>query len=218
MSAVRIPVLGIVGGIGSGKSALASALSRHFRCARLDADQIGHRVLHQPEIIRRLREEFGDGIIDPLGHISRSELARRVFGPGLEQQKARKVLESIVHPPIRLQLIDQLDQVQRSDQYELVILDAALLFESGWSNDCDAVIFLDVPVEVRRERVVSRGWSAADLASREASQMTLEEKQKRSDLILNNNRDIETVAAEAAEWIRQRFSLPQPTESVTMTS
>lgn len=217
MSAVRIPVIGIVGGIGSGKSAIANALSRHFRCARLDADQIGHRVLHQPEIIRRLKEEFGDGIIDPLGHVTRSELARRVFGPGIEQQKARKLLESIVHPPIRLQLIDQMDQVQRSEEFDLVILDAALLFESGWSNDCDAVIYLEVPIDVRRERVKSRGWSAADLSSREASQMSLEEKKNRSDLILDNNRDIETVAAEAADWIRHRFSLPQPSESITMT-
>lgn len=217
MSAVRIPVIGIVGGIGSGKSAIANALSRHFRCARLDADQIGHRVLHQPEIVRRLKEEFGEGIIDPLGHVMRSELARRVFGPGLEQQKARKLLESIVHPPIRLQLIDQMDQVQRSEDFDLVILDAALLFESGWSNDCDAVIFLDVPVEVRRERVKPRGWSAADLSSREASQMPLEEKMKRSDLILDNNRDLEAVTAEAADWIRHRFSLPQTSKSVTMT-
>lgn len=207
MSAARIPVIGIVGGIGSGKSALANALSHYFQCGRLDADRAGHRALERPDVALALKNAFGDQIFDAEGHVLRSELAQLVFGPGESHLAARRRLESIVHPHIRRDIVEQLERHQSFLDCDIILLDAALLIEAGWSNDCDALIYVDTPAEIRRERVASRGWSAAELAKREASQLSLSEKQQRADLIVDNSQSIEAAAALAAKWIKERFQL-----------
>jgi len=209
MSAARVPVIGIVGGIGSGKTALAVALNDYFRCVRLDADAAGHRALERTDVVAALKAAFGDQILDAQGRIRRSELAQLVFGPGEERSAARKRLESIVHPHIRKDIVEQLERNQIDGECDLILLDAALLIEAGWSNDCDAVIYVDTPVEVRRQRVAQRGWSAAELANREASQLSLEEKQNRADLIIDNSENIDVVARKAASWINDRFHLKE---------
>lgn len=207
MSAERIPVIGIIGGIGSGKSTLADALGRHFRCGRLDADTAGHRALLRSDVAAALKSVFGDEIFDSQGKVIRSRLAERVFGADEKHQAARKKLESIVHPHIRKDIVEQLEQHQSRKDCDMILLDAALLIEAGWSNDCDALIFVDAPVELRRQRVGERGWSADDLARREASQLGIEEKRRRADLIVDQSQKVETVAAFAADWIRKRFHL-----------
>ncbi|WP_437225705.1 dephospho-CoA kinase [Planctomicrobium sp. SH661] len=213
MSAARIPVIGIVGGIGSGKSALANALMHHFQCGRLDADSAGHRALARPDVIAALKTAFGPEIFDEHGNVVRSKLAQRVFGAESEQLAARKQLESIVHPHIRRDIVEQLEGHQSRMDCDIILLDAALLIEAGWSNDCDAVIYVDVPDAVRQARVASRGWSPAELARRESSQLSLKEKQARSDLIVKNTGDIEAAATTAANWIRQRFHLVNEAEA-----
>jgi len=219
MSAERIPVIGIVGGIGSGKSALANALSQYYQCGRLDADRVGHQILEQSEVETALRSAFGDQIFDSQGKVLRSELARLVFGEGPEHKLARKKLETIVHPRIRRVIVDQLEQHQSQLDCDIILLDAALLIEAGWSNDCDAVIYVEAPLELRRQRVAERGWSAAELERRESTQLSLPEKQERADLIIDNSRDIETVGATVARWIADRFHLhpqakiPHPSHS-----
>lgn len=215
MSAKKIPVIGIVGGIGSGKSTFATALGKYFQCGRLDADAAGHRALLLSDVASALRQTFGNEIFDEQGKVVRSRLAQRVFGAGEEQLAARRRLEQIVHPHIRREIVEQLERHQSRQDCDIILLDAALLIEAGWSNDCDAIIFLDVPVRLRRQRVAERGWTAADLAQREASQLDLEKKRQRADLIVDNSQEIETAARSAAEWIQQRFALSsdrQPSE------
>jgi len=207
MSAARIPVIGIVGGIGSGKSALANALSQYYQCGRLDADRVGHQILEQDEVEMALRATFGDRIFDSQGKVLRSELAKLVFGQRPEHRLARQKLESIVHPRIRRVIVDQLEQHQSELDCDMILLDAALLIEAGWSNDCDAVIYVDTPLELRRQRVAERGWSATELERRESTQLSLPEKQLRADLIIDNSRDIQTTGAIVARWIADRFHL-----------
>lgn len=207
MSAARIPVIGIVGGIGSGKTALAGALNRHFRCCHLDADAAGHRALESQEVLAELRNAFGNDVFDPQGRALRAVIADRVFGREPEQLQARRRLEQIVHPYIRRDIEHQLQACRSESNYDLILLDAALLLEAGWSQLCDAVIFLDVPQEVRLQRVLARGWNQTDLERREQSQMSLAEKKARADLIVDNSQNLEQTAAAVAKWIRKTFEL-----------
>lgn len=207
MSSEGVPLIGIVGGVGSGKSTLANALSRHLRSVRLDADSAGHEALADEGIQQALRSAFGEGIFDSEGRVSRPAVAARVFGSSGEHRSARATLEQIVHPHIRRQLTEKIEQLRRTGEYDVLVLDAALMLEAGWGELCDAIIFVDVPREQRLQRVASRGWSEQELDNREASQMPLHEKQARADFIVDNSQNLESAANELAEWIRTRFDL-----------
>jgi dephospho-CoA kinase len=201
MSAPRASVIGIVGGVGSGKSALAKWVNENLSAAVLDADAAGHRALEKPEVEARIREQFGPDVFDATGRIIRSRLAELVFGPDEPQQAARRRLEQIVHPVIRLDLEQQLRTA--SESHELVILDAAVALESGWGDVCDAIVFVEVPEDVRRERVGrTRNWSADELAERESSQMSLRDKRAAAEVIIDNSGLLEDAGRQFENWYR----------------
>lgn len=183
-----VPVIGLVGGVGSGKSSLARELARRGRVEIVDGDQAGHDVLTRPEVKERIRRQFGESVLTAAGEIDRGKMARLVFGDSAECRRHRKVLEDIVHPEIRKELERQIAAARGSSQCEAVLLDAAVLFEAGWSDLCDAVVFVDAPLGERLQRVAAgRGWSERDLALREASQWPLQQKQARSQFTIENS-------------------------------
>lgn len=182
-----IPVIGLVGGIGSGKSAVASWLAARRNVVIVNGDEAGHQVLKQREVKRRIRERFGDSVFDEQGEIIRSALARVVFGPTSGHRQARAELESIVHPEIR-KVFHEAILAARSSRAEAVILDAAVLLESGWRDLCDTVVFVDAPRAVRLRRIVeNRGWDEAQLQKREASQWPVESKRSAADELVDNS-------------------------------
>jgi len=203
----RIPIIGLVGGVGSGKSTLAAWLGRRRRVALLDADAAGHAALRRPEVRRRLRDQFGDAIFDAAGDVQRPRVAERVFGVRAEQVAARQTLESIVHPVIREQLEQELLRLRAAGEHDLILLDAAVMLEAGWSALCDAVIFIDTPKSLRAARVqASRGWSADELARREASQWPLDRKRAAADFVVDNSADLD--AGGEALWRFLQTSFP----------
>ncbi|MBD3674205.1 MAG: dephospho-CoA kinase [Planctomycetaceae bacterium] len=207
---LALPVIGIVGGIGSGKSAVAREASRKRPWFVLDADQIGHQTLLLPEIITKLTEQFGPHILDADGLLNRSAIAREVFGPDRQEQK--KQLEAIVHPHIRRLAADQLLEAAQSGQYNRLILDAAILFEAGWRSLCDVVVFIDTDWNRRLERVkATRDWDADELRKREASQLSLEEKRNLADAIIPNNGDLSTAVNLLIDYVDRQFPHDPPT-------
>jgi dephospho-CoA kinase len=185
----RLPVIGIVGGIGSGKSTVTRWAADHSNAVMIDADRLGHEALRLDAVKEALARRFGRTIWNDQGEIERGALARIVFGDSETHREARRDLERIVHPAIERQIEMLIDQAER-ELRDAVLLDAAVLFEAGWQNRCDAVVFVDAPVEVRQRRVAARsGWSPAELQRREASQLTNAEKKLRSDLVISNASD-----------------------------
>src|SRR5438874_9070948 len=184
-------ILGLVGGIASGKSVVANVL-RDMGAMVLDADKAGHFVLREPEVIAELRKRWGDGILDSSGQISRRAVAKIVFGQGNEAE--RKFLEQLTHPRIEALLKQELEAVRSSPEPPPVVaIDAALLFEAGWDKLCDKILFVDAPRDIRLERAVSRGWSTEQFAAREAAQLPPEEKRARSHIVIRNVRTLENI-------------------------
>jgi dephospho-CoA kinase len=184
-------ILGLVGGIASGKSVVANML-RDLGATVIDADKAGHAVLREPEIIAALRQRWGDGILDATGQISRRAVAKIVFAAGNESE--RKFLEELTHPRIEARLHAELAAIRNSpNPPPVVAIDAALLFEAGWDKLCDKILFVDAPRDLRLERAVSRGWSTEQFAAREAAQLPPEEKRSRSHIVIRNARTLENI-------------------------
>ncbi|MBO7725286.1 MAG: dephospho-CoA kinase [Thermoguttaceae bacterium] len=191
-------VIGIIGGIASGKSRVAAEILR--RGARLiDADRIGHDLLETEPVKQAVRARWGNGVFRD-GQIARPLLARAVFDvPGSEELDA---LNRILHPEITARVGEELAAC-RSRGDRLVLLDAPLLCETGLDRLCDEIIFVDTDLSLRQERAAERAWSADELLRREARQIPLEEKRARADLVIDNNGPVEMIAPQIDSFLRR---------------
>lgn len=177
-------ILGLVGGIGSGKSHIARLFGKRGAIV-IDADAATHEALRQPEIKEKLRTLWGEAVFTPKGEVDRPRVADLVF----EDPAKRQQLEAIMLPYIHGRLQQTLAVAERDPNVPLVILDAAILLETGWKPRCTALAFIDTPEEVRIERAKSRGWDAAELRRREAAQWSLEKKKQLCDVVIPNAGD-----------------------------
>ena len=193
------PVLGLVGGIGAGKSTVANALVRHG--GRVVAgDPLGHEALEQPDIFARIIEVWGDrGILTPEGKIDRKKFGRIVFPSPVERSR----LEHLVHPYIEQRIREEIAKACADPAVKFVILDAAIMLEAGWDGTCDKLIFVDAPRPVRLARVqAQRGWTDADLVNREAVQMPAEKKKERADSVIDNSGSPEATIAQVDRLVQ----------------
>jgi dephospho-CoA kinase len=179
------PVIGVVGGIGSGKSFVAD-LFGELGCLVIKSDDQVREAYRSPEVLNAVRQWWGDAVFDAAGEVNRQEIARRVFAD-VEQ---RRRLEALIHPMIG-RLRDKLMQERAADpDVRAFIWDTPLLYEAGLDRECDAVVFVEVPEEVRLQRVMAnRGWDALELKRRENSQMALDKKRSMAQYIVRNNAD-----------------------------
>ena len=174
----KVRVVGLLGGIGSGKSAVA-ALFQEFGARTVDADRIGHSVLEEPAIRKTLVAWWGPGILEK-GRVDRAAVARRVFAsPG-----ATRKLNRLVHPRIRKELAREISRGSRRSG--VLVVDAALLLETGSDAACDVLVFVDAPAADRRRRIARRGWTAAEWRRRERTQWPLPRKRARADYVIDN--------------------------------
>lgn len=169
-------VVGLAGGVGSGKSTVA-ALFRKWGARVVDADALGHRLLDAPRVRARLVRLFGPGLLRGR-RIDRRALAVEAF----QSRRSVERLNRTVHPAI----LREIRAVLRRSRGALVVLDAALLFETGADALCDRVIYVDVPRRERARRVRSRGWAAGELARRESFQHPTAYKKKRANYVIDN--------------------------------
>jgi dephospho-CoA kinase len=180
-------VVGLIGGIGSGKSQVAAAFARHG--ARIIAgDQLAHATLKDPDVRARVASRWGQSVLDGQGEIDRRRLAAIVFADSAEL----KALEAITHPWIRRRIRDEIEAARADARVPLIVLDAAIMLEAGWNDVCDRLIYIDAPREMRLERVArQRGWTEKEVAAREQAQLPLTEKVIRADHVLDNSASLE---------------------------
>jgi dephospho-CoA kinase len=197
--APRKPVLGLVGGIGAGKSTVANALARHG--GRIVAgDPLGHEALEQPDILARVAEIWGErGILTPAGQVDRKKFGRIVFPSPVERSR----LEHLVHPYIERRIREEVDKALADPAARFVVLDAAIMLEAGWDGVCDKLIYVDAPRPVRLARVQrQRKWTDQDLANREAVQMPPDKKKERADAVIDNGGSPEVTIAQVDALVK----------------
>lgn len=175
------PVIGLLGGIGSGKSRVAAILER-AGAWRIDADRAAHDVLALPAMRARLKRRFGPDVLDAKGNLDRTALARRVFSDPSE----RRAIEAMIHPPVRRLLRLEMKKA-RARGVPGIVLDVPLLVESGLHRWCDVLVFVDASAAVREARVRStRGWPPGERRRRERQQLPLKAKRAMADIQVNN--------------------------------
>lgn len=175
-------VIGLVGSIGAGKSEAARVLAAQG-CVVIDADKLAKDALLRTEVKQQLTQWWGSEVLNALGEVDRSKLASIIFSDSIK----RAQLEALVHPIVHADRAAAIDAARDAGKPGVVI-DAPLLFEAGTERFCDRVLCIDAPRDQRLHRVVStRGWTDAQLASREAAQLSIEEKQRRSDATIMND-------------------------------
>ena len=189
--------IGILGGIGSGKSTVARMLNARGAIV-IDADKIGHAILNREDIRQRLVDLLGSEILAANGAIERKRVARKVFGnPDL-----LAAFNAIVHPPLLEEFRRQIRDAASRDA-PAVALDAALLLEWGMDGLCDHLLYVDAGQGQRENRArQQRGWDAEELRRREANQMRLEEKKRLAHTIITNNGSLETLDREVEKFWR----------------
>ncbi|GHT45248.1 dephospho-CoA kinase [Planctomycetales bacterium] len=191
-------IIGIVGGIGSGKSTVA-ALFQQLGAAVISADKIGHRVLQNPNVKAAIRQRWGDRVFSSTGEIDRKEIAAIVFSQtNAAQSSELTFLNELTHPLIADE-VDRQRQALEQSGTAICLLDAPLILESHWENLVDGLVFVDVPFETRLKRVRQRGWSKEELLRRETNQLSPEEKRSRSDYVIHNAGDLGATAKQVRE-------------------
>ena len=189
----HIPLLGLTGGIGSGKTTVSGLLGQ-FGAGIIDTDQIAHQITAPGGIaIPLIREQFGVDFIDSSGALKRGKMRSLVF----EKPDARKVLEHITHPLIRQKTIEDAIGLANAGKPYLVFV-IPLLIESGnWQGLLDHIAVVDCPEETQIERVIQRSkLTREEVAKILGAQASREERLSQANTILNNDGDLAKLNAE----------------------
>jgi dephospho-CoA kinase len=201
----KAPIIGILGGIGSGKSQVAG----HFRKLGAEvvcADELAHEAMKAPEVQGSIVQLFGPEILAE-GAIDRKRLARLVFSDPARRENLRK-LESVLHPVVRQKIESSLTRATSCGLP--AVIDAPLLWEGGLYERCQALVFVDAPLEIRRTRVTrNRGWEPREIEERERFQASLQEKRDASHYVVyNGGGDEETSLQVRRIWADLGLDLP----------
>lgn len=186
------PLIGIVGGIASGKSTVAAEFER-CGCARIDADAIVSELLAEPTIRARIVRRFGPTVVDAGGAIDRRRLAALAFSGA----KELAALHDILHPAVLERIEDLIEQYAGQANVPAVVLDAPLLVEVGWAHRCDRIVFVDCAWERRVQRALSTGrLTEQDVKIRENFQISLDTKAGLADNTVDNNSDFSALVSQ----------------------
>ena len=179
-------VIGLTGGIGTGKSEVTRLLQA-LGAIVINADRVGHEAYNSgSESWRRVIEAFGEDVLQPGGEIDRRKLGAIVFSD--PEQLAR--LNQIMHPRMARIVADELEEL-RAQGTQVVVVEAALLYEAGWDSLVDEVWATDSPVEAVIQRLQTRnGMSPEEVLKRIDSQMDRSERLDRAQVVVDNSGDI----------------------------
>ena len=176
-------VIGILGGVCSGKSTVAGRFSR-LGCGVIDADAIAHELLEDSNIKKVIKEALGDKVFDGAGRVDREELARKVF----EDKEAVVKINGIIHPPVLARCAKLMAEFNKRSDIKAIVLDIPLLAETGWLQKCNKLIFVDCEDRKRADRAAKKGhFLKNQLKKRENFQIFLDKKKKIADYIVDNN-------------------------------
>ena len=190
-------LVGITGGMGAGKSALAQMLAG-LGALRVDADEVAREVAAIPAVIEKLQAAFGCDLLGPDGYLDRRELGRRA----LRSDEASQRLEAIMRPPLSAAIERRLARAVEEANGGVVVFDAPLIYEWGNEGNFDRIVVVDAEEERCVSRVQQRsGLPVCEIRQRMARQMDPQIKKVRADFVIDNNKGLDVLAAQAeALW------------------
>jgi dephospho-CoA kinase len=192
---MKKPVIGILGGIYSGKSTVAAEFAK-LGCGVVDADEIAHELLETDSVKKEVINSFGARISDSKGKVSRKALAEIAFS----SKNNATLLNNIIHPKV-LKCVEQLiKQYQSNPDVKAIVLDMPLLLEVDWAKKCDKLIFIACDDEERFKRATKVGLlDENQLKVRENFQISLDKKAAIADNTLNNNSGFSALAKQVSD-------------------
>lgn len=197
-------IIGLTGGIATGKSTVSALLIRKGALL-VDADVIAREVmLPGHPVLAAVAEHFGQAVLLADGTLDRKKLGDIVF----REPAQRQALNEITHPAIRLEIRRQMESLEREHPERLVVVDIPLLFESGLESMFERVMLVYAPASIQKERLMNRNQLTAEEAvARINSQMDIEEKKRKADVIIDNSGSAEETQRQIDEfWLRSDFA------------
>ena len=189
------PIIGILGGVGSGKSTVAAEFAK-LGAAVIDADKIAHKLLDEPVVKNKVVASFGEGILDSAGKIDRKKLADIVFADA----DKLSLLNKIIHPFVLERAEELIKQLNHQNQVKAIVLDMPLLVEVGWAKRCDKLIFVECKQRIRAERAKKMGiFDKNMLKIRENFQISLDNKKSIADNTIDNNSGFSALAGQVTD-------------------
>ena len=191
------PVIGIVGGVGAGKSTVAAEFGK-LGCAVISADELNHEVLRRPEVVEQVSRWWGPGVLDGQGQIDRRKVGKIVF----EDQEALDQLTGLVHPLIKRRQEELMAGAQEAPDVVAIVLDVPLLIETGQRDVCDFLVFVEASEGIRRARLQNKADWGPDRAKKvENLQLALDIKARMSDYKVQNNSGVPDVAPQVVSLL-----------------
>lgn len=176
--------IGLTGGIACGKSTVSRMLVSRGALL-IDADQIARDVVEPGSpVLEQVAAHFGQAVIGPDGSLQRKKLGEIIFG----SPEARKQLDGLLHPPIRAKMREQMTLYERDFPTKLVVVDVPLLIESNLVSMFEEIMVVYIPRHLQLERLMQRdGLSTEHAQLRLDAQMSIEEKRKLADIVIDNS-------------------------------
>lgn len=177
-------ILGLTGGIASGKSTVSNIFKK-YGIYIADADKIAKELGNRKDVIDEIGEKISKTVIDENGSVDRAKLKEIVFS----DKSKLEILNKIYHPKIR----EEFKKIKlNSSKNDIIIFDVPLLFETGMYTLCDKNILVYVNEDIQIERLIARDGITKELAKKIIdSQMSLDEKKSKSDILIENNDSLE---------------------------
>jgi dephospho-CoA kinase len=188
------PIIGILGGVGSGKSTVAAEFAK-LGCKVIDADKIAHELLGRRTVKEKVAAAFGRDALDAKGQIDRRKLAAIVFA----DTDKLSVLNGIIHPLVTRRAEELIERYNRQGKVKAIVLDMPLLVEIGWARRCDKLIFVNCRKKTRAERAKKLGFDKNQHKIRENFQISLDKKMNLADNTVENNSDFSALVRQVAD-------------------
>lgn len=194
-------IIGLTGGIASGKSTV-SAMLAELGAAVVDADQVAREVVLPGEpALREVADAFGQAILNEDGTLNRSKLGEIVFA----DEAKRKKLEAILHPAIRQVMTDRIERLEKENPKRLVVADIPLLYETGLDARYPEVMVVYVPPSVQLKRLMERDGLSEDKArERLLAQLPIDEKKAKADWVIDNSGTREATRRQVLDFWRRK--------------
>lgn len=189
--------IGLTGGMGAGKS-LVLELLKAKRIPVLQTDRLGHDLLMDRGFARTLSGRFGGVILGKGGRVDRVQLGRIVF----RDPRKQRLLSALMHPVIRDQVKKWVEgQARRDPPPPLVVVEVPLLFENGFNRWFDGSLCVSAPRLLRRQRLMGRGWTTAEIRRREKFQWSQQAKDEKADWVIHNRGSVQQLKYAVDRWL-----------------